>query len=52
MTLTLRRTDLATVPAYAHLADWAVLEDGRPISNAYTRSTRRQAGELACRCRM
>jgi hypothetical protein len=35
MTLTLRRTDLGTVPAYAHLADWTVFEDGEPVGRIY-----------------
>ena len=32
MSLTLRPTALATVPAYPHRADWTVFEDGKPIA--------------------
>jgi hypothetical protein len=35
MTLTLRRTNLATVFAYARLADWTVFEDGQPIGRIH-----------------
>ena len=36
MTLTLCRTNLATVFAYAHaLQDWTVFEDGQPIGRIY-----------------
>jgi hypothetical protein len=36
MALTLRPTGLAS-PAFAHLADWCVLEDGESIGRIYER---------------
>lgn len=35
MALTLRKTDLATVPVFAHLADWTVFDDDQPIGRIY-----------------
>jgi hypothetical protein len=35
MTLTPRRTDLATVFAYAHLQDWTVFEGGQSVGRIY-----------------
>jgi hypothetical protein len=37
MALTLRPTDLERSPATAHLEDWIVLDDGRPIGRIYQR---------------
>jgi hypothetical protein len=35
MGLTLRRTSLERSPAFAHLEDWDVLNDGKPIGRIY-----------------
>jgi hypothetical protein len=35
MALTLRRTNLAPVPAFEHLEDWTVFEDSEPIGRIY-----------------
>ena len=37
MALTLRPTDLNRSPATAHLEDWIVLDNGRPIGRIYQR---------------
>ena len=37
MALTLRPTDLNRSPATAHLEDWIVLDDGKPIGRIYQR---------------
>ena len=37
MALTLRPTDLDRSPATAHLEDWIVLDDGKPIGRIYQR---------------
>ena len=37
MALTLRPTDLERSPATAHLEDWIVLDDGKPIRRIYQR---------------
>jgi hypothetical protein len=43
MALTLRPTDLERSPATAHLEDWIVLDDGKPIGRIYQRTNRRIA---------
>jgi hypothetical protein len=35
MALTLRRTRIEQSPAFAHLEDWDVLDDGKPIGRIY-----------------
>ena len=37
MALTLRPTDLSRSPATAHLEDWIVLDNGKPIGRIYQR---------------
>ena len=39
MALTLRRIPLDTSPAFAHLQDWQVLDDGKPVGRLYQRHT-------------
>jgi hypothetical protein len=37
MALTMRHTPLESSPAFAHLADWQVLDDGKPVGRIYER---------------
>ena len=37
MALTLRRSDPDQSPAFAHLEDWTVLDDGKPVGRIYQR---------------
>jgi hypothetical protein len=39
MALTLRRIPLDTSPAFAHLQDWQVLDDGKPVGRLYQAHT-------------
>jgi hypothetical protein len=39
MVLSLRRTPLERAPAMAHLEDWQVLDDGKPVGRLYQAHT-------------
>jgi hypothetical protein len=43
--LTLRRTPLDTSPAFAHLEDWQVLEDGKPVGRIGSAPRSRRSGQ-------
>jgi hypothetical protein len=38
--LTLRRTRIEQSPAFAHLEDWDVLDDGKPVGRIYEKHVR------------